>query len=64
MFAGLVGGSIPLFDEIILSVRRMNNILEFDESSGVVTCEAGVVLQDLNDYVSGRNYYPPAIISY
>lgn len=34
---GLVGGSIPLFDEIILSTSRMNKVVAFDEHSGVLT---------------------------
>jgi hypothetical protein len=34
---GLVGGSIPLFDEIILSTTRMNKVVAFDEHSGVLT---------------------------
>jgi D-2-hydroxyglutarate dehydrogenase len=41
---GLVGGSIPLFDEIVLSTKKMNKIISFDPSSGVLICEAGCVL--------------------
>ncbi|GJU47932.1 D-2-hydroxyglutarate dehydrogenase, mitochondrial isoform X1 [Tanacetum coccineum] len=28
---GLVGGSVPVFDEVIINTRRMNNIISFDE---------------------------------
>lgn len=31
---GLVGGSVPVYDEIILSTSLMNNILTFDDVSG------------------------------
>ena len=31
---GLVGGSVPVFDEVILSLGRMNNILSMDELTG------------------------------
>lgn len=31
---GLVGGSVPVYDEIILSTALMNNILTFDSISG------------------------------
>lgn len=34
---GLVGGSVPLFDEVVLSTQRMNRILALDEYSGMVT---------------------------
>ena len=41
---GLVGGSVPVFDEIILSLKNMNKIEKFDAVSSVVSVEAGVVL--------------------
>lgn len=31
---GLVGGSVPVFDEIILSTALMNKIISFDPVSG------------------------------
>jgi len=31
---GLVGGSVPVFDEIILSTVLMNRIISFDKVSG------------------------------
>ena len=33
---GLVGGSVPVFDEIILSTERMNKILSVDPVSGTL----------------------------
>ena len=41
---GLVGGSNPVFDEIILQMGRMNKIIGFDESYGILTSEAGCIL--------------------
>lgn len=32
---GLVGGSVPVFDEIVLSTQLMNNIEKIDELSGI-----------------------------
>lgn len=32
---GLVGGSVPVFDEIVLSTQLMNNIERIDELSGI-----------------------------
>ena len=31
---GLVGGSIPIHDELILSTRKLNKHFEFNETSG------------------------------
>jgi FAD/FMN-containing dehydrogenase len=41
---GLVGGSVPIFDEIILNLKNMNKIEKFDPVSSIVTVEAGVIL--------------------
>ncbi|KAK6049847.1 FAD binding domain protein [Cooperia oncophora] len=35
---GLVGGSVPVHDEVILSVRNINKHFEFDEVSGLSEC--------------------------
>lgn len=37
---GLVGGSIPVKDEVVLSLARMKDIISFDHVSGVLVCEA------------------------
>ena len=44
---GLVGGSVPVADEVVLSLSRMNQILSLDERAGSLTCEAGCVLEAL-----------------
>lgn len=56
---GLVGGSNPVFDEIVLSLERMNNITHIDPDAGVVECEAGVILQNLADKVAEHGYTVP-----
>ena len=35
---GLVGGSVPVFDEIVLSLSRMNRILSLNDISGLCDC--------------------------
>lgn len=44
---GLVGGSVPLHDEVVISTKKMNSIIGFDESQGMLTCEAGCILETL-----------------
>ena len=34
---GQVGGSVPVFDEVILNVKKMNNILDFDDVNGILS---------------------------
>ena len=36
---GLVGGSVPVFDEIILSSQLMNKIINIDEDTGAAVCQ-------------------------
>ena len=56
---GLVGGSVPVYDEVVLSLSRMNRILDFDGHAGIVTCEAGVVLEQLAQWLEGRGFIVP-----
>ena len=42
---GLVGGQTPHNGEVVVSMRRMNDIREVDSASNTMTCEAGVILQ-------------------
>jgi FAD/FMN-containing dehydrogenase len=44
---GLVGGSVPLHDEIVLDLRRLDAIGPVDPRTGQVTAQAGVTLARL-----------------
>ncbi len=56
---GLVGGSVPVFDEIVLSTSRMNKILEFDEVSGTLVVEAGCILEVADQFLAEKGYIFP-----
>lgn len=56
---GLVGGSVPVHDEIVVSTSSMNSVLSFDEVSGILVCEAGCVLENLDNYVAKFGYMMP-----
>ena len=45
---GLVGGSNPVFDEVIVSTSLMNKVEEIDPVSGILVAQAGCVLEELN----------------
>ncbi len=60
MSSGLAGGSIPIRGGIVLSLTRMNRILEIDEENMTATVQAGVVTADLQAEVEKRGLlYPP-----
>ncbi|KAF2768724.1 hypothetical protein EJ03DRAFT_328031 [Teratosphaeria nubilosa] len=56
---GLVGGSVPVFDEIVVNLSRMNKIRSFDDVSGVLVADAGVILQQADDHVAEHNHIFP-----
>lgn len=56
---GLVGGSVPVFDEVILSMSRMNQIRHFDDTTGVLVLDAGVILENADGYLAKRQHIFP-----
>jgi len=56
---GLSGGCVAVSGGILLSLERMNRILEIDEENYVAVVEAGVVLADLYKAVETRGLYYP-----
>lgn len=56
---GLVGGSVPVFDEIVLSTAAMNHVIDFDAVSGILVCEAGCILEQLDNHVAKHGYVMP-----
>ena len=50
---------MPVHDEVILNTSRMDKILDFDESYGIISSEAGVILRKLQDHAVERGYEVP-----
>jgi glycolate oxidase len=56
----LSGGTIPLKKGIVISLQRMNRIVEVDAENLTATVEPGVIIQDLNNAVAKFGLiYPP-----
>lgn len=56
----LVGGSVlGSKNGVILSLDRMNSILSLDEASGSIALEAGVILEQLHQFLEGTNLIFP-----
>ncbi|GAA94902.1 uncharacterized protein L969DRAFT_96371 [Mixia osmundae IAM 14324] len=56
---GLVGGSVPIWDEVVISLSGMDNIRHFDPISGVMTADAGCILQVLDDRAAKEGFMMP-----
>ncbi|XP_059048294.1 D-2-hydroxyglutarate dehydrogenase, mitochondrial-like [Achroia grisella] len=56
---GVVGGGVPMFDEVILNLSLMNQIISLDDISGTLVCEAGCILENLDNYVREHELIMP-----
>ncbi|KAL8819183.1 MAG: hypothetical protein Q9223_002336 [Gallowayella weberi] len=57
--SGLVGGSVPVYDEIVISMSRMNKIRSFDPVSGVLVVDAGCILENVDKFLAERGHIFP-----
>jgi len=57
---GLSGGAVPVHGGIVLSLEKMNRIVEIDHENLMVTVEPGVITADLHRAVEAEGlFYPP-----
>ncbi len=57
---GLSGGAVPVCGGIVLSLEKMNRIIEIDRANMMVTVEPGVITGDLHRAVEAEGlFYPP-----
>jgi glycolate oxidase len=57
---GLSGGAVPVQAGIVLSLEKMNRIVELDRENLMITVEPGVITGDIHRAVEAeRLFYPP-----
>lgn len=57
---GMSGGSVPVRGGLVVSLERMNRILEIDEADFLALAEPGVITGDLQRAVEAKGlFYPP-----
>ena len=57
--SGLVGGSVPVYDEIVMSMSRMNEIRSFDDVSGTLVVDAGCILEVVDHFLAEKSHIFP-----
>lgn len=58
--SGTTGGSVPIHGGVVLSLQRMNAIVEIDTDNFVATVQPGVCTADLHKAVEAHGlFYPP-----
>ena len=58
---GRAYGDAALNPDLTLSMLGANRILAFDDRTGLLTCEAGLLLDDLLQAVVPRGWFPPVV---
>lgn len=56
---GLSGGAVARQQELVISMDRMNKILEFNEVDRTVECQAGVITQQLQEFATDKGLFYP-----
>lgn len=60
---GMSGAAAALQGEIVVSFKKMNKILGYSASDRTVTCQAGVLTEQLQNYASEHGFYYPVDFS-
>ena len=55
--SGLSGGAIPVFGGIVLSLEKMNKVIEIDYANMTMTVETGIVTNEINNLVKERGLF-------
>ncbi|XP_042453296.1 probable D-2-hydroxyglutarate dehydrogenase, mitochondrial isoform X1 [Zingiber officinale] len=56
---GLVGGSVPVHDEVIINLALMDKTISFDKINGILVCEAGCILENLSSFLENEGFIMP-----
>jgi FAD/FMN-containing dehydrogenase len=56
---GLSGGAVASHGEVVVSFDRLNRILDFNREDRLITCQAGVITQHIQEYAADRGLYYP-----
>jgi len=55
--SGLSGGAIPVFGGIVVSLEKMNRVLEVDYDNMMMVVEPGVVTNDINSLIADKGLF-------
>ena len=54
--SGTQGGALAMCGGIMMDLKRMNRLLDFDEASHTIRCETGMIFQTLEWYANEKGY--------
>ncbi|PVV05304.1 hypothetical protein BB560_000189 [Smittium megazygosporum] len=56
---GTLAGSMTVYDEIAINMSKMNSIRSLDENAGVLVCDAGCILEELDKKLNDHGLCMP-----
>lgn len=56
---GLSGAAVAKNGEVVLSLQRMNKVLDFNDVNQTLTCEAGCLTEEAQDYATSKGAHFP-----
>lgn len=56
---GLSGGAVAANNEVVISFDKMNQIIDFNAVDRSITCQAGLITSQLQDYAEEQGLYYP-----
>ena len=56
---GLSGGAVAKSGELVLALDRMNKVLDFNAVDRSLTCQAGIITQQLQEYAEEQGLFYP-----
>ena len=57
---GVAGGAVAVGGEVVLSLERLDRVLEVDDENFTLTCEPGVITEKVHQAAEARGlFYPP-----
>ncbi len=56
---GTPGGAVPIYGGVVLSLEKMNKIIEFDPDNRWIKVQAGILNQAVQDMAATKNFFWP-----
>ncbi|MEO0294257.1 MAG: FAD-linked oxidase C-terminal domain-containing protein [candidate division WOR-3 bacterium] len=53
------GGALPVYGGVVISLEKMNKILDFDEKNAILEVEPGVITGEINNFLKEYNFFFP-----
>jgi glycolate oxidase len=53
------GGALAVYGGVVLSLEKMNKIIDFDEKNSIIEVQPGVITEEINNFLKDYNFFFP-----